>query len=119
MHRWIIENDYGPSLTDDLTIRDTTIAKYWPGLYFNVHTWRGGCKNIAARLSWALENKVQDFKDAERLMPDRFVTLVCRCDKYGISRGFLRSPTKPLFERVYATLEEAEAGHKEAVARFS
>ena len=46
MHRWIVENNYD---TDGLSIGDTTIAKYWPGLYLSVRTWRVDRKNIAAR----------------------------------------------------------------------
>jgi len=58
MHRWIVENDYGP---DDefgigcTTIGDTTIATYWPGLYFRVTTRRVDRENIAVRLTWALK----------------------------------------------------------------
>ena len=115
MHRWIVENDYGP---DDLSIGNTTIAKYWPGRYLSVRTWRVDRKNIAARLTWALKTR-SDFKDAERLMPDQFITQVCRCDKHGLTLGFRRSEAKPLFEREYARLEEAKTGHKEAVAQFS
>jgi hypothetical protein len=115
MHRWIVENDYG----DPLIVGDTTIAKYWPGLYVNVRTWRVDRENTAARAVWALKTG-SDFKDAERLMPNQFVTRVYRCDKHGLTASFRRSGVKPpLFEREYATLEEAKAGHKEAVRRFS
>jgi hypothetical protein len=112
MHRWIVENDYG----HPLSIGDTTIAKYWPGLYLNVRTWRVDRKDIAARAVLALETG-SDFKDAERSMPDQFITQVFKCDKHGLTAGFRES--RPLFEREYATLEESKAGHKEAVARFS
>lgn len=109
MHRWIIENNDDP---DGLSIGDTTIAKYWPGWYLRVCTRCVDRKDIAARLSWAVKTR-SDFKSAERLIPDKYVTLAWRCNKYGVGRS------EPLFAKEYATLEEAKAGHKEAVARFS
>jgi hypothetical protein len=111
MHRCILEDDFDPG---GLSIGDTTIAKYWPGRYLRVCTQLVDRKNTAVRLTWALETG-SEFKDAGRLMPDKYLTLVWRCDKHGISLP----RSKPLFNREYATLEEAKAAHKEAVARFS
>jgi hypothetical protein len=64
-------------------------------------------------LTSSLESGVP-FDEASPL-PERFVTQVVACDKDGVARSW----DDPLFEREYATREEAEAGHKDTVTRFT
>jgi hypothetical protein len=125
MHRWIVDNPYGDDGEPDVTghncsIATTIIANYLPGQYRAVRTWRDDGTSIAARLITALRTRV-DLKEVQPRVT--FITQVTRCDKYGINKERTDKNgltfAKPLFEREYATLEEAKSGHKEAVAQFS
>ena len=93
----------------------TVIAHWWPGRYLLVSTVRlgGALTSPTTRLLSALQTGTS-YTDAPPL-PEGFVTQVVRCDRYGIARSW----DNPLFEREYATRQEAEIGHREAVAKFS
>ena len=93
----------------------TIIAKWWPGRYLLVSTIPvgGEIQSTTQRLLSALRTGT-NFKDAPPL-PETFLTQVVRCDKYGIAASW----DNPLFQKEYATLEEAKIGHQQTVARFS
>ena len=92
--RWILDD----SSPDTGRIGTTIIAKWWPGRYLLVSTVR-------------LDSEISSI-----FKPDLpFLTQVVRCDEYGHAPSW----DNALFKREYATLAEAEIGHREAVARFS
>lgn len=107
--RWI-EDDPAPK---NGRIGTTVIARWWPGRYLLVSTIQLDGTSRLAQLTSSLETGLP-FGKAPPL-PERFVTQVFRCDKFGVARSF----DHPLYEQEHATLSDAKVGHKDAVARFT
>jgi hypothetical protein len=91
------------------SIGTTLIAKWWPGRYLLVSTIRLDGTDDDARLISSLRTGCT-YEDAPPLT-DTFVTQVVRCSYLGIPASW----SKPLYEKEYATLEEAKTGHRKAV----
>jgi hypothetical protein len=94
-------------------IGTTVIASWWPGRYLLVSTICVAGTSHLARLMSSLESGVP--LDETSPLPERFVTQVVACDKDGVAHSW----DNPLFEREYATREEAEIGHKDTLTRFT
>jgi hypothetical protein len=94
-------------------IGTTVIASWWPGQYGVVSTISVEGTSHLARLVSSLESGVP--YDEASPLPERFFTQVVACDKHGVARSW----DNPLFEREYATREEAEVGHRDTVTRFT
>jgi hypothetical protein len=107
--RWI---DDDPHPTPP-RIGTTVIASWWPGRYVLVSTIFVEGTSPLARMVSSIKSGVP-YNEASPLR-ERFVTHVFACDKHGIPRSW----DDPLFERVYATREEAEVGHRDVVTRFT
>jgi hypothetical protein len=100
--RWILED---PS--PETAIAQTTIARWWPGIYYYV----GTVKIELHPEDWQLINSLQTGVDDPTPGADVFVTQAFRCNYLGIPRSFY----SPLFQKKTASIEEANRLHKTVV----
>src|SRR5437762_4161594 len=95
-------------IDDDRTMRGdrvahTIIAKWRPWVHYLVSTFRVDSSSPTQQMIRSL--------DSQQSSDDYFVTRVVRCGRYGVARP----ESEPLLERKYRTVDEARAGHDEAV----
>ena len=107
--RWI-DDDANPK---DPRVRTTVIAKWRPWVYYLVSTVRLDGSSHLARLMSSLETGISF--DRAPNQPEKFVTQVVRCDRFGIARSW----DHPLHEEQYDAIEEARQGHERALAIFA
>jgi len=109
--RWVEHHE-----TDDpLTVATTIVAAWLPTRYYFVVTVQMDPSSPGMRLA----RSVQTGKHYEEVGPgpDPFVTAVLKCDKHGWVKD--RDLHNPLYERRYADIALAKAGHKETVDLLS
>ena len=99
-------------IDDDRTMRGdrvahTIIAKWRPWVHYLVSTFRVDSSSPTQQMIRSL--------DSQQSSDDYFVTRVVRCGRYGVARP----ESEPLLERKYRTVDEARAGHDEAVNAFA
>jgi len=90
-------------------VAQTIIAKWWPGRYYIVSTNYLDPSSPLSRLTRSLET--DELLENVAPGPDRFLTQVYRCDRYGMPRSF----NKPLSEKEHSNQSSAKAGHDETV----
>jgi hypothetical protein len=106
--RWILENPK-PELP---TVGDARVASFWPGRFFWIHTFQLDSDDPIYKMTRSFELGVPYTELPKE--PHRYLTAICRCDRYGIPKN----PSSPLYEREYRDVEEARKGHKEIVDWF-
>jgi hypothetical protein len=107
--RWI-DDDPKPK---EPRVATTVIAKWRPGVYYLVSTVRLDGSSHLARLISTMETGASF--DCAPNRPEKFVTQVVRCSRFGIAKSW----DHPLHEEEYETLDEARRGHKKALAMFA
>jgi hypothetical protein len=106
--RWIDDD----RVTKGDRVAHTVIAKWRPWVHYLVTTSRIDKTSPVQRMISSV--KTESASD-DSSMTGHFVTCVVWCSRYGVAR----SDAEPLLEREYRTIDEAKAGHDEAVNAFA
>lgn len=91
----------------------TIVASWWPGRNYQILTFRLDDNTALGQLSRSLEQGVP-FAEAKP-GPERFVTIVSKCDKDDLAFTMSDPFDGPLYEREYSDELQARAGHTETV----
>jgi hypothetical protein len=88
-------------------IGQAVVASWWPGLYHFVSTIHADSTSALRRLT----ESIATGKPYEEVLsaPEAYVTNIYRCSKVGFVRG--SQWDRPLFQREYNNLSEAQKGH--------
>jgi hypothetical protein len=105
--RWVSEQPQ----PEPGTVGRAIIASYWPMTYYWLSTIRLDANSPTLRLAEAIRLN-RNYGDVQPTA-DMYVTNVYRCSRMGAIRG------RPLYEREYESLVEAQNGHREMLEELA
>jgi hypothetical protein len=88
-------------------VGQAVVASWWPGRYYFVSTIQADSNSPLRRVTESIASG-KPFEDVLSA-PEACVTTICRCSKVGFVRD--SQWDRPLFQREYSTLTEAQKGH--------